>query len=516
MTDPRPLVAVLLIAGVAWAAPRADPPGRPIPRSFPLPDVAEPIEVGDPPGDERPRPTVSPETVPEPAPGTMPDVIAVKIGGWLMNVTGGDPFSGSWTTGNAVQLFRLDVVFDGLVNPPGTLGVGTVEFDPFLHGPNPVFGFVEIDVDNDIDTGGECNGATQRYLANVARFGALPPGAAGERAARSADDYTASFGNGRQYQRSGSDFAVTFCGCFPVTVVQRTGSNNTHFSPGDVWIVRGRFFQRAGGYEEASAAFGGSLPQRYDPLVNLRFSHNQASNRTTVTLIYPLTMLGASIFNGEPEQEPDFNVANHTSIEEALLDVIAGASKPLSACAQTLSSAWAGSTPESAMDPTRWRTTAIVGTSFVTPQAGLYLWTDVAFAQKFGDLNADGYVTAADAQAHQDTIDALDGGLHDDDAVVNGVVVIRDFGPNFHLADLDSDGIIDAADRLPTYSMTLGDFNGDCRVNGADLSVLLSNFGLAVSGPAPLAGDANGDHRVDAADLSVLLSNFGGGCPGVE
>jgi hypothetical protein len=51
------------------------------------------------------------------------------------------------------------------------------------------------------------------------------------------------------------------------------------------------------------------------------------------------------------------------------------------------------------------------------------------------------------------------------------------------------------------------DFNGDGSVNGADLSVLLSNFGSQDA--RPLEGDANGDGRVDGADLSVLLSNFG-------
>jgi len=513
---PRPLLAALLLSGVAAGAPVADPAAMPRPRSDPLPDVAEPTEIGDPTGDTRPRPTVPPDDVPEPGPGTMPDVIAVKIGGWSMNVPGGDPFAGSWTTGNAVQLFRMDIVFAGRVNPPGTLGVGTVEFDPFKHGPNPVFGFIEIDVDGDIDTGGECVGATQRYLANVARFGSLPPGVAGARAARSADDYNAAFGTGRQFQRSGADFAVTFCGCFPVTVVQRIGNGGAEFGPGDTWIVRGRFFQRSGGYDEASAAFGGSLPQRYDPLVNLRFSHNAASNRTTVTLIYPLTMLGASIMTGEPEQAPDYNVANHTSIEEALLDIIAGASKPLSTCAQTLSSGWIGQTPSSSLDPTRWRSTAIVGTAYPTPQAALYFWTDVAFTQRFGDLTADGRVTATDALAHDFTIAALDGGPLDLDDLVNSAVVIQNFGPNFHLADLDGNGVIDAADRFPIYSMTIGDFNGDCQVNGADLSVLLANFGLSASGQNPIAGDANGDDRVDAADLSVLLGNFGGGCPGID
>jgi len=54
-----------------------------------------------------------------------------------------------------------------------------------------------------------------------------------------------------------------------------------------------------------------------------------------------------------------------------------------------------------------------------------------------------------------------------------------------------------------------GDANGDGLTNGADLSVLLGQFGQTVS-PGSDA-DFNGDGEVNGADLSVLLSNFGCG-----
>ena len=55
-----------------------------------------------------------------------------------------------------------------------------------------------------------------------------------------------------------------------------------------------------------------------------------------------------------------------------------------------------------------------------------------------------------------------------------------------------------------------GDANGDDAVNGADLSVLLSQFGQSVT---PGTGaDFNGDGLVNGADLSVLLANFGVAC----
>ncbi len=55
-----------------------------------------------------------------------------------------------------------------------------------------------------------------------------------------------------------------------------------------------------------------------------------------------------------------------------------------------------------------------------------------------------------------------------------------------------------------------GDANGDNQVDGADLSVLLGQFGDNVD---PNTGaDFNGDGQVDGADLSVLLGQFGNSC----
>jgi len=55
-----------------------------------------------------------------------------------------------------------------------------------------------------------------------------------------------------------------------------------------------------------------------------------------------------------------------------------------------------------------------------------------------------------------------------------------------------------------------GDANGDSRIDAADLSVLLSNFGQSAAGPA--FGDFNGDGICNGADLSVLLGTFGSSC----
>lgn len=63
----------------------------------------------------------------------------------------------------------------------------------------------------------------------------------------------------------------------------------------------------------------------------------------------------------------------------------------------------------------------------------------------------------------------------------------------------------------PIIAPCPGDANGDRRVDAADLSVLLSQFGQFV---VPCTGaDFNCDGIVNAADLSVLLANFGAICP---
>jgi hypothetical protein len=82
--------------------------------------------------------------------------------------------------------------------------------------------------------------------------------------------------------------------------------------------------------------------------------------------------------------------------------------------------------------------------------------------------------------------------------------------PAFHCKEspLVQLGITSAA-RLEVVMRTFGapprpaDINGDCVVDGADLAILLGNWGTA--GP----GDLDGDGVVGGADLAILLQNWG-------
>jgi subtilisin family serine protease len=71
-------------------------------------------------------------------------------------------------------------------------------------------------------------------------------------------------------------------------------------------------------------------------------------------------------------------------------------------------------------------------------------------------------------------------------------------------------GRIDAAKavRLARQAGGLGDLNGDAEIGGADMGLLLSDWGDC--GAYGCAADLNEDGVVNGGDLGTLLSNWGG------
>ncbi len=57
----------------------------------------------------------------------------------------------------------------------------------------------------------------------------------------------------------------------------------------------------------------------------------------------------------------------------------------------------------------------------------------------------------------------------------------------------------------------IGDLDGDCDVDLADLAILLANYGTT-GGAEPEDGDLDGDGDVDLADLATLLAHYGEVC----
>jgi hypothetical protein len=71
-----------------------------------------------------------------------------------------------------------------------------------------------------------------------------------------------------------------------------------------------------------------------------------------------------------------------------------------------------------------------------------------------------------------------------------------------------------AAEILAATAFQPGDLNCDCSVSIADLTLLLSSFGLTAADSAyqPRA-DFDGDFQIDLQDLVLLLAHFGEQCP---
>lgn len=446
----------------------------------------------------------------------LPDLLEARLMGWTTPTPSADPYSGAPRQGRGASLFRLDVTFAGLVNPPGTLGVGGTAFDPFAFGPSPVFGFLEIDMDRDRDTGGELGGgAHSRYLANVGRFGRMPAGSISARVARWSDEVDSDFATAPQIERSGADWALTLCGCNNVTIVSQSGDGDGVFDAGETWVVRSRFFKRSGGYQGASGVFGGSAPGLYDPPVNLRFAHDAQADTTTISLVWALDAAGAAALAGQLQQPYDQSISagNHASVAEGLRDLIIGAQGgnggPLVGPVLTLTSGWADEshTDEQLLDPTRWRVTAHFGTACADAGA-LYVWTDTGFEDTFGDCNADGDADTADFALLDAVIDANDGGPRDLDGVVNGRVHVG-LGGTWSFYDLNADGFIDADDLdllIEQAEECPADWDRDGQHSALDVFAFLTSW---------FAGEAdfNRDGATNLLDLFAYLNAWLIGCP---
>lgn len=490
----------------------------------------------DAPGDAVVRRTDGGNDGPINAQAVLPDLLEISLAGWSPTDPSVDPYSGMTIDAEDAHIVRIDMIFDGLINPPGTIGLNGLAYDPFRYGPSPLLGFAEFDIDNDDDTGGQLGGAaTLRYMANAARFGGRPESSTGQRAAASADDYDANFFSDPQFERSGEDFSIVMCGCHNITIISEDGNADGQFDAGETWIVQSRFFQRAAGYQDASGVFGGSDFGLYDPITELRFSHDITSDTTMVSLVYGLDMLGAAQLAGQAEQPIDGVIdliGSHDAVIEAIQDLIDGAEGlnggPLSGPNRVLTEQWAGRNASDSVDPTKWRVNALFGTAYTTPQDGLYVWTDVGFDQTRGDFDGDGLFWSVDEALLANEIVQRDGGPTDADGVVNGQVQIIGFGTNFDLFDVNGDGVIESADLT---GLCPGDLSGsvnpnspaygmpDGMVDANDFFFYLDEFATGED-TADLTGslDPNSpdfgvpDGTIDANDFFFYLQLFAIGC----
>jgi len=437
----------------------------------------------------------------------LPDLVSVSVFPWAPSQPATDPYTGLPTAPAEAQMFRLDVVLAGRVNPPGTLGLNGADYLPNRFGSSPMYGFVEIDIDNDIDTGGEFPGpARSRVLGTSARFGGrISDPALFERQAVCGADLDALWDTQPFFERTGTDFALTLCGCFDAAIVSETGNLDGKLDSGEEMIVRGRFFQRSGGYRLASQFVGGSDIGLYDPVVDLRFVHEPASNLTIVTLVFPLTQAGAAALTGEPEQPIDTLIGegSHTSIAEAVADLLIGAGGSNFGLTHALVHRWSKKDPQVCLNPLLWSINAAVGTAYATPEDAPYVWTDISCPTIVGDMNGDSFVTPADRAYLEEFILANDGTASDVDGQVNGEVVLENIGPNFNVLDITGDGAIGALDtgwfQFPAPCRADWDQNGAIQVS--DIFAFLSSW-FAGQGDF----DLNGWNEVP--DIFAFLSEW--------
>jgi len=443
---------------------------------------------------------------------TLPDLVSVSFLPWWPLNPASDPYTGLPATNGENHIVRIDVVLAGLVNPPGPLGLNGADYTPDRFGPSPVYGFVEIDVDNDRNTGGEFPAqARSRMLALSPRFGGrVADPDLFDRVPTCAADMDPFWTTAPYFERTGTDFALALCGCFDATVVSETGNSDGRLDPGEEMIVRGRFFQRAGGYRLASQVFGGSDVGMYDPIVNLRFKHEITSNLTIVTLVYPLTPIGAAALEDEPVQPVDFSIAegSHFSLVEAIADLISGASGQNSGLTQQLIHRWFKKDPVASLNPLTWHASAVVGTAYAQQEDSLYVWTDVGFHVLRGDVDGDDTVSPNDRAAIGWYVALNDGSGIDFDGVVNGRVTLADIGPNFSLFDVTGDGVVGGEDLswfdVPTTCRADWDENGSVQV--PDIFAFLSSW---------FAGNADFDlnGQTEVPDIFAFLSAwFSGPC----
>jgi hypothetical protein len=439
----------------------------------------------------------------------LPDVERIVISPWQAFSPQSDRFTGSAVSRTGAHLVRIDTVFLGLVNPPGPLGMSG-DYAPFLFGPSPMYGFVEIDVDGDKDTGGDsASSAALHFLANAARFGGRPAGSFGDRAATGAGDMYQPWNQSPRIRLSGADWILSFCGCFTPTIVYQSNAEST-FVEGATWVIEGRFFSRSDGYQGASTMTGGTAFGQYDPIVQVQFQHSIASNKTTVSLVYALDPIGAGQLIGQGPQPIGSTVTNHTSIAEGVTDLISYSHGPgliPGSFEYQIESRWAGKSVANATDVTRWRPTFIIGTADAIQSDGLYVWTDAGFSCRQGDMNGDGAADALDRAEVQEFIDEHDGGSDDADGVVNGRVTLGGFGANYSVFDVDGDGVVGPLDLAFYSASCTADFNHSGSLTPQDIFDFL---GAWFGGQSE--ADFNRSGGLSVQDIFDFLAAWFAGC----
>jgi hypothetical protein len=498
----RRVVAWTLFFMLPWASARgvsiAGPPYRTIADAFP---------------DAAPRPTdPSGSAAYDFAAHRLPDLEQIVIGEWAPDDPENDLFTGTYSNGGA--FLRLELVLMHLMNPPGSVDPGY--FDPFCYGPHPVYGFVEIDMDNDIETGGELDAPEYRYLGNIARFGGKPAGDVfDQRVAESASAFDQNFNTPPYVDRGGEEFHLALLGgqfsWNDVTVV--AGDADAEFETGETWQIEGDWLHRAHGYEPFSLAEGGAIPGEYDPQCTLRFRHDPAEDRTHVTLVVPLTNVAAGLMRDEPPEALNGDPSDQASILEGLVDLHDSATFldifPTGLPEESIITEWLDKSPQAFLAPADWRITALLGSSYTVanPTGAFFIWSDANPDIIRGDMNGDGEADINDRTLVDDFIVEQDGL----DGTVDGQAQVAGFPSDFRVFDTNQDGAVASLDVALVCAPGDTDDDGDQDLaDFARLQACRSSVNMGEGSPACGLLDFDADADVDADDVQRFLQVLSG------
>jgi hypothetical protein len=450
----------------------------------------------------------------------LPAIIEMRIGTFAPVSPRSNRFAGEWESDGG--FLRLDIVFDGLINPPGPLGWADHDpaYQPMRYGPNPVYGFIEFDADADEATGGELDAPRFRYLGNVARFGGLPgdPRLAGHAAvdgsAFDGDVTTPPF-----VDRSGEEFHLALLGEMIEDVDvehEKPGGTRAIFEEGETWWVKGSLFHRAHGFDNFTFRCAEN-PGPYEPQVIVQFEHSTDVNTTTVSLVYPLTNAASAAMDGEDKDtQPDDGCAdNQNSLHEALSDLTFSATytDPITRQfhAFQLIAGWEFKEAGDYLNPVTWRAFGIVGTAYALeqPDGARFIWTDLYPRPLSGDFDGNARVDADDAALLSAFIVSRDGDpAYDDDGIANGVLEWHGFAEDFCLFDMDYDGLVTASGPI-----VLGDMNLDGVLDFEDVNDFVQALLDPIAymqlhdGVEPLIrGDSNHDGVLDGRDVADFVA----------
>lgn len=320
----------------------------------------------------------------------LPDLITIRMGGWQPVDPAVDLFDGSFEEPDA-PFVRIEIKLNGLINPPGPC---IMTYDPYRYGTSPVYGFVEIDIDDDTETGGETDSPQYRYLSNVARFGGMPNRLVyRNRCAREGADIDDTFVSPPQIERHGEEFHIAFLGKeFDQGGISFCdGDDDLLFEAGETWQITGTWFHRAHGFEPFSFAEGGGAGE-YMPVSTIEFAHSSATDTTTISVVFPLTNAADAVTREEPVQPNNADPTDQASVEEGLEDLVDSGmynDNPGNDPAFILIEQWGDQIATDYLDPRQWQLTCLLGTLNSFPEAGgpYFIWTDVFPDVVRGDFN---------------------------------------------------------------------------------------------------------------------------------